>query len=109
MLRTYFMQQWFDLSDPGIEDEFYASARMRRFAGIDLGANSVPDKTTMLRFRRLPESTTCAASAGNSERVSREHGQIKCRRRGLRTNRKNNSRLGQVVQMITALCGCLFV
>ena len=36
MLRTYFMQQWFNLSDPGVEQAFYESATLRRFAGVDL-------------------------------------------------------------------------
>ena len=38
MLRIYFLQQWFDLSDPGVEEALYESLSMRRFAGIDLGA-----------------------------------------------------------------------
>src|ERR1039457_4655605 len=37
MLRTYFLQQWFGLSDPGKEEAFYESAVLRRFAGVDLG------------------------------------------------------------------------
>ena len=32
MLRTYFMQQCFNLSDPGVEEAFYESATLRRFA-----------------------------------------------------------------------------
>jgi hypothetical protein len=36
MLRLYFLQQWFNLSDPGLEDALYESAALRRFAGIDL-------------------------------------------------------------------------
>jgi IS5 family transposase len=36
MLRTYFLQQWFNLSDPGMEEAFYDSAPLRRFAGVDL-------------------------------------------------------------------------
>lgn len=38
MLRVYFLQQWFALSDPGVEDALYESPVLRRFAGIDLGA-----------------------------------------------------------------------
>ena len=55
MLRTYFLQQWFNLSDPGVEDAFYESATLRRFAGVDLGRAPAPDETTILRFRHLLE------------------------------------------------------
>jgi transposase, IS5 family len=55
MLRTYFMQQWFNLSDPGVEEAFYESATLRRFAGVDLGVAPAPDQTTVLRFRHLLE------------------------------------------------------
>jgi IS5 family transposase len=55
MLRTYFLQQWFGLSDPGMEEAFYESAVLRRFAGVDLGAAAAPDETTILRFRHLLE------------------------------------------------------
>ena len=55
MLRVYFLQQWFDLSDPGAEDALYESPVLRRFAGVDLGRAAAPDETTILRFRRLLE------------------------------------------------------
>jgi IS5 family transposase len=55
MLRIYFLQQWFDLSDPMAEDELYDSESMRRFARIELGEDVVPDETTILRFRHLLE------------------------------------------------------
>ena len=55
MLRVYFMQQWFNLSDPGAEDALYDSESMRRFAGIELVEDSVPDESTILRFRHLLE------------------------------------------------------
>ena len=55
MLRIYFMQQWFNLSDPAMEDALYDSESMRRFAGIDLAADLVPDETTILRSRHLLE------------------------------------------------------
>ena len=55
MLRIYFMQQWFNLSDPGMEDALYDSESMRRFAGIELGRDPVPDETTILKFRHLLE------------------------------------------------------
>jgi transposase, IS5 family len=37
MLRMYFLQQWFNLSDPGVEGALYDSAALRQFVGIDLG------------------------------------------------------------------------
>ncbi|MCZ6824268.1 MAG: IS5 family transposase, partial [Gemmatimonadetes bacterium] len=55
MLRIYFLQQWFDLSDPAAEDAIYDSESMRRFAGVELGEDKVPDETTILRFRHLLE------------------------------------------------------
>src|ERR1035437_2997319 len=55
MLRTYFLQQWFSLSDPGMEEAFYESPVLRRFAGVDLGVAAAPDETTILRFRHLLE------------------------------------------------------
>jgi len=55
MLRVYFLQQWFALSDPGVEDALYESAVMRRFAGVDLGRAPAPDETTILNFRHLLE------------------------------------------------------
>jgi IS5 family transposase len=55
MLRTYFVQQWFNLSDPGVEELLYESAAVRRFVGVDLGIAAAPDETTILRFRHLLE------------------------------------------------------
>ena len=55
MLRIYFLQLWFNLSDPAIEEALYDSASMRRFAGIDLGTEPVPDETTVCKFRHLLE------------------------------------------------------
>ena len=55
MLRIYFMQQWYGLSDPAMEDALYDSESMRRFAGIDIAADVIPDETTILHFRHLLE------------------------------------------------------
>jgi len=55
MLRIYFMQQWYSLSDPAMEDALYDIESMRRFAGIDLALDVVPDETTILNFRHLLE------------------------------------------------------
>jgi IS5 family transposase len=49
------LQQWFSLSDPGMEEAFYESPVLRRFAGVDLGVAAAPDETTILRFRHLLE------------------------------------------------------
>ena len=55
MLRIYFLQLWFNLSDPAVEEALYDSLAMRSFAGIDLGVESVPDETTVCKFRHLLE------------------------------------------------------
>jgi IS5 family transposase len=55
MLRIYFVQQWFNLSDPGAEEALYDSGVLRQFVGIDLGSEPVPDETTMCKFRHLLE------------------------------------------------------
>src|SRR5882672_630805 len=56
MLRIYFMQNWFNLSDPAAEDSLYDSESMRRFAGIELAEDVIPDESTILRFRHLLEA-----------------------------------------------------
>jgi len=55
MLRIYFLQLWFNLSDPAVEEELYDSVAMRSFVGIDLGVESAPDETTVCKFRHLLE------------------------------------------------------
>ena len=55
MLRIYFLQQWFNLSDPAVEEALYDSAVMRSFVGIDLGGEPAPDETTVCKFRHLLE------------------------------------------------------
>ena len=55
MLRIYFLQQWFNLSDPAVEEALYDSVVMRNFVGIDLGQEPVPDETTVCKFRHLLE------------------------------------------------------
>jgi IS5 family transposase len=55
MLRIYFLQHWFNLSDPGAEDALYESPVLRGFAGVDLGRAAAPDETTILNFRHLLE------------------------------------------------------
>ena len=62
MLRMYFLQQWFGLSDEGLEDSVYDSQAMRGFLGIDLSREGVPDATTLLGFRHLLEAHDLTAT-----------------------------------------------
>jgi IS5 family transposase len=55
MLRIHFMQQWFSLSDPAMEEALHDTPIYREFAGLDNGMSRIPDETTILRFRRLLE------------------------------------------------------
>jgi transposase, IS5 family len=55
MLRIYFLQHWFNLSDPAVEEALYDSLSMRAFARIDLGEAPPPDETTICKFRHLLE------------------------------------------------------
>ncbi len=55
MLRMYFLQHWFNLSDPAVEEALYDSPTLRAFVGIDLGREPVPDETTVCKFRHLLE------------------------------------------------------
>jgi hypothetical protein len=71
MLRTYFLQQWFNLSDPGVEEALYESPVLRRLVGVDLGVAAPPDETTVCRFRHLLEKHDLGgADAGSGERAS---------------------------------------
>ena len=54
-MRMYFVQNWFNLADAACEDALLDSTALRRFVGIDLGRERVPDATTLLKFRRLLE------------------------------------------------------
>lgn len=53
MLRIYFFQQWYQLSDPGAEEALYDFQSMRAFAGLELGRDAIPDDTTILNVRHL--------------------------------------------------------
>lgn len=55
MLRIYFVQQWFNLADPAVEEALYDSVALREFVGIDLGQEPAPDETTVCKFRHLLE------------------------------------------------------
>lgn len=61
MLRIHFMQQWFKRSDPAMEDALYDTEPLRRFAGIELSADPVPDESTILKFCHLLEKHDLAA------------------------------------------------
>jgi IS5 family transposase len=50
MLRIYFLQHWFNLSDPAVEEALYDAAAMRAFVGIDLGREPAPEETTVCKF-----------------------------------------------------------
>ena len=66
MLRIHFLQSWFNLSDPAAEEALYDMESMRRFVGIDLGNEPVPDETTICKFRHLLEAR------GLGERIFQE-------------------------------------
>ena len=55
MLRIYFLQQWYSLSDPAAEEALYDIESMRRFARLELVVDALPDETTILNFRRMVE------------------------------------------------------
>lgn len=55
MLRVYFLQHWFALSDRQMEDALYDMESVRRFAGFCDVAAALPDETTILNFRHLLE------------------------------------------------------
>lgn len=55
MLKVYFLQQWYSLSDPAMEEEIYDRNTFQKFLGIDLLSQKVPDETTILHFRHLLE------------------------------------------------------
>lgn len=75
MLRIHFLQQWYALSDPAVEEALYDSAAMRRFVGIDLGREGAPDETTVCKFRHLLERYGLADQlfAAESEHL-KQHG-----------------------------------
>ena len=60
MLRIHFLQQWYALSDPAMEEALYDTPVMRRFAQLG-GLADIPDETTVLNFRRLLETHGLAA------------------------------------------------
>ena len=61
MLRIHFMQQWFTLSDPAMEEALHDVPLFREFAGLDNWNTRLPDESTILRFRHLLETHKLAA------------------------------------------------
>jgi IS5 family transposase len=61
MLQIHFLQQWFGLSDPAMEEALYDVPLYREFAGLDGAITRLPDETTILRFRHLLEAHGIAA------------------------------------------------
>ena len=55
MLRIHFIQHWFNLADLACEETLYDSASLRRFVGIDLGREPVPDATILAQVRPAPQ------------------------------------------------------
>ena len=56
MLRMVFVQPWYGLADEAVEDALDDSQALRRFCGIDLAVESVPDATTWMKFRHRREA-----------------------------------------------------
>jgi IS5 family transposase len=61
MLRVHFLQQWFGLSDPAMEEALHEMPMYREFAGLDNWTTRLPDESTILRFRHLLEAHNLAA------------------------------------------------
>jgi len=55
MLRIHFLQHWFNYSDPGMEEALYDIPLFQQFARIDMVVDTIPDETTLLKFRHLIE------------------------------------------------------
>jgi transposase, IS5 family len=69
MLRVHLMRQWYDLSDPATEDALIEVPIMRRFAGIDLISERIPDETTILAFRHLLEKPNLGEQIVQAEKA----------------------------------------
>jgi transposase, IS5 family len=61
LLRVYCLQQWYNLSDPAVEEALYDRLSFQRFVGLDGFTDAVPDESTILRFRQLLETHGLAA------------------------------------------------
>jgi IS5 family transposase len=79
MLRIQFLQHWFNLSDPAVEESLYDSPAMRNFVGIDLGREPAPDETTICKFRHLMEEHNLGDQLFH---LVNDYGPAGCHRRG---------------------------
>lgn len=66
MLRIHFMQQWFNLSDPAMEEALHDVPLFREFAGLDGWDERLPDESTILRFRHALEQHKLAPQILNT-------------------------------------------
>ena len=85
MLRIYFLQLWFNLSDPAVEEALYDSVAMRSFVGIDLGVEGAPDETTVCKFRHLLERAQArqdAAQGGQRSPATQRYQDLQRHHRG---------------------------
>jgi transposase, IS5 family len=69
MLQMFFLQQWYRLSDEGLDDAVYDSQALREFIGIDLAREQVPDATALLKFRRKLEDNKLTEAIFNEVRT----------------------------------------
>lgn len=75
MFRMYLLQTWYNLSDEGLEDAIYDSYAMRKFMHLDFTKESVPDATTLCKFRKIIVENGIAQAYFNSARsFLEEHG-----------------------------------
>lgn len=66
LLKIYFLQLWYNLSDPGTEEAIYDRNSFQKFLGIDLLSSNVPDETTILNFRHLLEENNLGEEIFNT-------------------------------------------
>ena len=77
MLRIHFLQHWFNLSDPAVEEALYDSKAMRRFVGIDLGREPAPDERIISSNNCSPNRILLSQRAGWSGRLGFHHNSIR--------------------------------
>ena len=80
MLRIHYMQQWFGLSDPAMEEALHDVPMYLEFAGLGSGAGRIPDETTILRFRHLLATPSVSSSASSGTRRCATAGRRRTRR-----------------------------
>ena len=93
MLRMYFLQLWFNLSDEGVEDAIYDSRAFSRFMGVSFGlGDQAPDATTLLKFRRIIEENGLAGEIlGRFTRADGCGGAAAARRPGIAEKRREGA------------------